>query len=210
MPRLPGDISPATGTGKGGAGTDRPSYELRRKDPAKWQAMVRLAARARLEGRSWIVAARESGIPYNTLKSWQKAPTSKGALFWFATLEAEGIKAGLDKEGERLPDKEFVVTTEGFKSPEELAEHWAIEATRIQVETMLDEKSGRKDRLDAAKHIQGLSGHSPISKSVVVSAPLDDPRVAKAIMAVLDEVRSLQASPPPKLIEGEILEGEPA
>lgn len=209
MPRLPGDISPATGTGKGGAGTDRPSYELRRKDPAKWQAMVRLAARARLEGRSWICAARESGIPYNTLKSWQKAPTSKGALFWFATLEAEGIKAGIDKDGERLPEKELTVTTDGFQTPEQLADHWSLEATRIQVEAMLDEKAGKKERLEAAKRIQDLGGHSPVSKSVVITSPLEDKRVAAALFAVLQEVREMRALPPPaptKLIEGEVIE----
>lgn len=172
--------------------------------------MVRLAARARLEGRSWICAARESGIPYNTLKSWQKAPTSKGALFWFATLEAEGIKAGLDKEGERLPEeKPRTVTLEGYSTPEQLADAYSLDATKIQIETMLDEKAGRKERLEAARRIQDLGGHSPVSKSVVLTSPLEDKRVAAALFAVLQEVREMRALPPPaptKLIEGEVIE----
>jgi hypothetical protein len=76
---------------------------------------------------------------------------------------------------------------------------------------MLDDKAGRKDRLDAARRVQDLGGYAPVNKSIIISAPLDDPRLAKMLMAGLEEIKRLQSNPPPKLIEGEILEeGDPA
>lgn len=204
MAREPEDISPSAGSGYGAPGRERPTYDLRR-NPDKFLSAMRAGARARLENRSWRDAARESGIPYATLKAWQKKPDGKSARVWRAILEEEAIKARMTPEGQ--PIEETRVTTEGFETPEQLAEAWALHATKVQIEAMLDPKAARKERIDAAKRIQDLSGHSPVSKSVVITAPLDDPRVAKSIMSILEEVKLLQASGPaqPLAIEGEVL-----
>lgn len=137
-------------------------------------------------------ASRASGIAFNTLRSWHKDTKTRAGQVWRATLELEAMARKVTIKGEPLeaPPKPEV-KTEGFKTPESLADHWSTEATRIQIELMVDPGAPRRDRLDAAKHIQALGGHSPVSKSIVVSAPLDNPKVAEAFLAVLEEVRKL-------------------
>lgn len=181
-----------------------PLAELR-KEPEKFAAALKLAAHTVLEGGSYMEASRASGISFNTLRGWQKKTDSKGGRIWRATLEIEAKSRRVTVKGEPLEGPPVpIVSTDGFKSPEHLADHWSLEATKRQVEIMVDPETSRRDRLDVAKHIQALGGHSPVSKSIVVSAPLDNPQVAEAFLAVLEEVKRLRLSPPPMLIEAQV------
>ena len=187
------------GSGPGSPGRNRPTYELF-ADPEKAMAAMRMGARMSVEGRGWIEIARATQIPYNTLKSWQRNRTGKRALVWHTLVEQEAASMRALPDGTPIEDLRPVrVDTEGFSSPAQLANHYSIEATRIQVELMLDGKAPRKERLDASKHIQALGGHSPISKSIVITAPIEDRKVAAALFDVLQEVRSMSA--PPRQIE---------
>ena len=168
-----------------------PIAELR-KNPDRFASALKIAAHTILEGGSFMQASRASGIAFDTLRGWHKNTSSRGGTVWRATLEVEAKARKVKVSGEPLDEAPRPeVKTEGFKTPESLANHWSTEATRIQIELMVDPDAPRRDRLDAAKHIQALGGHSPVSKSIVVSAPLDNPKVAEAFLAVLEEVKRL-------------------
>lgn len=207
MPRLPEDLSPHAGAGYGAPGTSRPSIQAQ-KDPERWMRMVRLAARARIEGRSWADACRESGIPFQTLKSWTRFPERKTSRIWKAVLEEEAKLHKVTPEGTPLPPEEKApeVKVEGFQSPEALADHWSLWATKVHIETMLDPRAARRERNEAAKRIQDLGGHSPVSRSVVITAPIEDRKVAAALFSVLQEVKRLREAPPKQI--GQVIEGE--
>lgn len=181
-----------------------PMAELR-KTPEKFAAAIKIAAHTILEGGSYMQASRASGISFNTLRGWNKNTATKGGQVWRATLEIEAKARNVKPNGEPLEKPEVPgVSTGGFETPEQLADHWSLEATKVQVEVMVDPEAPRRDRLDAAKHIQALGGHSPVSRSIVVSAPLDNPQIAEAFLAVLREVKQLGAKPAPKQIEAHV------
>lgn len=147
---------------------------------------LRKAITVRLARGSWKQAEHDSGIQMKRLMYWHTHPHSKPGARWH-TLYALMARERENTIAEKLaPPKE--VTTEGFQSPEQLCDHWSPEAARIQIETMLDPDANRRDRLEAASKVLALGGHSPVTKSVVVSAPLNDPKVAALVVGALKEI----------------------
>lgn len=189
----------------------RPTVVLRNEDPEQYISRVRIAARARLEGASWFAAATQSAIPYETLKSWSKQPLSRGGKVWRAVTAELAAQMGTTPQGDVIePPPPIVVSTDGFTSPEQFCDRWSLDAARVQVECMLDKAVPKRERLTAASRIQDLGGHSPISRSVVITAPLDDPRLAAALLGVLDELKQVGALAPPPLYIEVAREGEGA
>ena len=172
-------------------------------DPSIFVEQVRKAAQCKVDGGSMRHAAHVSGLSYNTLISWtkpEKAESRSGKL-WRQMLEQCAARRGVDPVTGERPAKP-AVSTEGFESPEQLCDRWSLEAARVQVECMVDPEAPRKDRLDAAKRVQDLGGHSPVNRSVVITAPLDDPRLANVLMGVLAEVKQMRGlAPAPPAIE---------
>ena len=171
----------------------KPWGELKAKDPKKWDEMIRVAAKSRLGGNSWRNVAQESGISINTLFSWDRNPETRVGKRWKSAMQAEAVAAGTDLSGHRLDIDLPGVTSEGFETPKELCNHWAVEAARVQIEMMIDPKVAKKDRLEASKRVQDIGGHSPVNKSMVLTAPLNDPGTAQLLLAVLQEIRQIEA-----------------
>lgn len=101
------------GSGKGSPGKDRELPRLRRENPDLYMQKVRMAARMRVEGQSWVACAKTSGIGYDTLKSWNKDPNSKAGKIFKALLDEEHAKAGMTPDGKVIdkpkPDRKSVV-----------------------------------------------------------------------------------------------------
>lgn len=149
-------------------------------------AQMRQAAFARLRGASLREAAELSGLAHETLRKWQKQPEKAAGQRWRKVQEEVATELSLEGGPQ-------AVTVDGFESPEALCDHWSLEAARVQIEVMRDPQSSRKDKLDAAKRVQELGGHSPVNKTIVVSAPLNDPRTAEMVLGVLGEMRGVRA-----------------
>ncbi len=147
-------------------------------------------AKLRLTGATWPKIAEIVGVSKWTMLSWERRPKGRMGLLWRSVLAEE---AALRKMPDPKADENKLDTT-GFETPEQFCDHWSLEAARIQVETMLDVKANRRERIDASKRVQDLGGHSPINRSVVITAPLDDPRTRDALLGVLAEVKQLKSS----------------
>lgn len=169
-----------------------PTCRLKRESPEVFMAAVRKAAQLIARNGTWKQAAQESGFSKQVLRKWDSASETKMGKVWLTAIADEKAIA----DGKPAPSTIKRVDITGFKSPEHFCDHWSMEAARVQVEVMLDEKALRKERVDAAKRVQDLGGHSPINRSVVISAPLDNPAVAQALMDVLAEVRAMREVTP--------------
>lgn len=147
--------------------------------PEALDKAMRTAARIWVRDRSWRQASVASGVPTGTLRDWNALTTqTPKALRWKEIVgEIEAELAGQPVHGK-------LVTTEGFKTPESFCDHWSLEAAKVQVETMVDPEAGRRDRLDASRFVAALGGHTPVSKAVVIAAPIDDRLAAQILGAI--------------------------
>jgi hypothetical protein len=167
-------------------------YELsriKREEPERYDEMVKMAAHARLKGASLKESAKISGIPKATLMNWSRHQDSQGGKRWREALKEVGELLQVQKMATKTDQ---VVDVSPYTTPEAACEAYSMQMAARLISTATDPDVADRLAMEAAKHGLALAGHSPIAKSVVVSAPLDDPRVAELLQGTLAEMKQLR------------------